>query len=270
MLRLSSKISVKDFSVFTRAFANEPLFKQYERFGLNEFKFNYNYKDEDCSFWFGFLSNSEYLKGDSSLSNPNALHNFTIEFNPNKCEDNSYLLYILSHLHNIKIVSCDLACDLPFNINQLDFIPVNKSFKHMFDTPEGLTYYFGKGDNRIKIYDKTKEANLDYDLTRVEISVKVDKDLKDIKSIDFSKLTFPIVSCSEYQTTLEDNNIDDTLKVHLWAVEHGYPVQYMSRVYQKKIKDYKIKKSPIDFDTTLFNKALINYLDYYFNIKDYI
>lgn len=270
MLRLSCRMSVKDFSRITNYFSCEPLFKQYEQFGINEFKFNYAYKDDLCSFWFGFISNSEFIKGNASFSNPLALHNFTIEFNPNKCKDNKFLMFILKQMNDIRIVSCDLACDLPYNINQLEFIPQNKSFKHFFDTPDGLTYYFGKGDKRIKIYDKTKEANLDFDLTRIEISVKVDLLLKDIKSVDFSKLTFPIVSCSEYQTTLDDNDIDATLKVHLFALEHGYPLPYMSRVYQKKLKDFKIKKSPIEFNTSTFNKTLINYIDYYFHVNDYI
>lgn len=270
MIRLSCKISARDFALLIKAFSNEPNISEYEKSAINEFKMNFNYKDQDCSFWFGYLPNSEFYNSNSSISNPNALHNLTVEFNPNKCKDNKFLLYLLDHMQSIKLVSCDLACDLPFPITDLDFIPVNKSFKHILDTPEGRTYYFGKGDKRIKIYDKTKEAKLDYDLTRVEISVKVDKELKDIKSVDFSDLSFPLISCREYQLDFSDTELDSTLKAILFACDNGFPISYLSRRYQEKIKSYKIKKSSIEIDLALFNKTLINYLDYYFHVNDYI
>lgn len=266
MLRLSCKMSALDYANLIKPFSIEPCFSMYEKSAINEFKMNHNYKGVDCSFWFGYMPNSEFYNNSVSISNPKALHNFTIEFNPNKCQDNKYLIYILEHMFDIKLVSVDFACDLPFSITDLDFIPVNKSFKHILDTPNGRTYYFGKGDKRIKIYDKTKESNLDYDLTRIEISVKVDKPFKELKTVDLSSLVFPLVSSSEYQLDFSDTNLDSTLKAILFACDNGFPVSYLSRRYQQKVKDYKIKKSSIEICPSLFYKTLINYLDYYFNV----
>lgn len=271
MLRLSCLLTPVEFDNMVKAFRFEPNAKQYEQFGLDQFKFNLSYRDENCGFWFGYISNSESINGGSNLMNVNNRHNFTLEFNPNKCKDNKFLLFVLGNMHNIKLVSCDLACDIPCSIVDLDFIPINKSHKVTFDTPDGITYYFGKGDKRIKIYDKTKESNLDFDLTRIEMSVKINKLLTDIKSIDFSSLVFPLVSIKEYQVNLEDLNIDSTLKAVLFAVDNGYPVSFLSRRYQEKVKDYKIKKSPIEIVGANFNKTLFKYLCFYFPfVNDYI
>lgn len=270
MIRLSCPLNSYEFNNILKPFTLEPNAKMFENFQLDKFKHNVNYVGENCSFWFGWLSNSELLKGNASLQNPLVRHNFTCEFNPNKCRDNPFLQFVLDNMHDIKIVSVDLACDFPFDITELDFTSVNKSHKTTFDTPEGITYYFGKGDKRIKIYDKRKESNLDYDLTRIEMSVGLNILLKDSKSIDFSKLCFPIVSTSSYQTNLEDLSLNDTMKVVLFALDKGYPISHLSRRFQEKVKNYKIKKSLIEITPSHFNKTLVNYLDYYFNIKDYI
>ena len=43
---------------------------------------------------------------------------------------------------------------------------------------DNKTYYIGRSNNRIKIYNKKLESNLDYDLTRVEITSKIDLEYK--------------------------------------------------------------------------------------------
>ena len=45
---------------------------------------------------------------------------------------------------------------------------------------DNKTYYMGRTNNRIKIYNKKLESGLNYDLTRVEITSKIDLNIKDI------------------------------------------------------------------------------------------
>ena len=65
MIRLSCPLNSYEFNNILKPFTLEPNAKMFENFQLDKFKHNVNYVGENCSFWFGWLSNSELLKGNA-------------------------------------------------------------------------------------------------------------------------------------------------------------------------------------------------------------
>lgn len=95
-------------------------------------------------------------------------YEFKVIFNPNKVGNEKdlleqILLYIFSASikTTLTITNIDVAFDFPFKKKVVHF---NKTYEKIVNF-KGTEYLKG-----IKIYDKSKESNLDYDLTRVEIS----------------------------------------------------------------------------------------------------
>lgn len=207
--------------------------KEYTSAKIENFFYNYVIEiEEGKSFWFGFLHNNE------KREDRNEFYNFTIEFNPNKIKDNKILMYILGLSGNWYIKSIDLAMDLKINILDLivDFSGRSemKIISHGYDDK---TIYLGKGDGRVKVYNKKRESNLNMlgDLTRVEITrTYEDFDIRNIKLFRFGE-RFPSIYLNSYVYSLSDYN-DKTLLAILYAVQNGFPIKDLTRVYKKKIK----------------------------------
>ncbi len=123
MLRLKTKITYSDFSKIEfklKSIYSKFIKDFYISNSISSFKYNYNIElKEGCSYWFGFLHNSETINNKNSLQNDNTKYNFTIEFNPNKVPINSFLLYILSIGREWVIKSLDIAIDMKINIMDL-------------------------------------------------------------------------------------------------------------------------------------------------------
>ena len=234
----------------------------YQSFGISDFKYNYNIEiGEGKSFWFGFIHNSELLK-DKSISNDNTTYNFTIEFNPNKIENRGILKCILSISDDWSIKSIDMAMDLKLNI--LDLCGLDKGRKKDFRMfTQGLdnrTYYMGRSNNRIKIYNKKIESNLDFDLTRVEITSKIDRKIKEIFFYDYN-IKLPDLYLNDYMYSFDDYKDKTTLAL-LYAVQSGYPISDLSRRHKVKIKNlleggYKINLSN-EYCTKALHKCIYN------------
>ena len=126
------------------------------------------------------------------------------------------------------------------------------------------TIYLGKGDNRVKIYNKKKESNLNIqgELTRVEISNKLDDfDISDIYKLKYDG-NFPNIYLNKYLYSFDDYK-DRTLLAILYAVQNNYPVNDLSRVYKNKIKrllqgGYKICFSK-ESVTQVLRKTIFSY-----------
>lgn len=237
MLRLKTFISYSTFSEIEFRFNTcwkDYIKKFYTTGRMKEFFYNYVVEDEkENSFYFGFLHNSE-----KRIDNENSKYNLTIEFNPNKLKDNKIIEYILSLSGEWYIKSYDIAMDLKVNI--LDLI-VDKSGKRkiqmLSNGYDDITYRIGSGDCKVKLYNKKKESNLQIcgDLTRIEVS----RTLEDypIQKIALFKYDgfFPKIFLNEYVMSLSDYN-DKTLLALSYAVQHGFPLNDLSRVYKEKIK----------------------------------
>lgn len=265
MIRLKTFLT---YSVFTEIeFRFKTCWKDYvKKFWTTpqqkQFFFNYDIEvGEGNSFWFGFCHNTERR----SFSE-NAEYNFTIEFNPNKIKDNKILKYLLSLSGKWFIKSFDLAMDLKINI--LDIITdisgrqKNVIISYGFDDK---TICIGKGDGRVKIYNKKIESNLNItgDLTRVEVTRELDDfPISDMKKFDFGDC-FPSLYINNYIYSLSDYN-DKTLFAILFAVQNGFPIKDLSRRYQEKIRTMLEGGHKIRFDRITATQVVNKTIFYYF------
>lgn len=125
------------------------------------------------------------------ISKPNLI--LTFEFNPNKTDFSCIKDFINKFKNNWIIKKIDLAIDLPGNINEFQFQNSTKRSNMVFyNDLHNRTIYHGKGNGHIKIYNKMIESNLEYELTRFEITKEIDLLFDDLKSsiIDFNFLTY--------------------------------------------------------------------------------
>lgn len=259
MLRMSTEMSVGEFSKFELKFNlryKDFIKKQWHAFGIADFKNNYNIElSESCSFWFGFLHNSEIPKIDSGKK-----YNFTIEFNPNKLKDSEVILYILSFSREWSIKQFDIAIDIPVSI--LDICGLDK--KHYKDIRifnagfDNKTIYIGRTNNRIKIYNKKKESKLTIagDLTRCEVTCKINhlykrdflKPIINLPNLYTNHFYFAFreVGDDDFIATIPDK--DKTLYALLYAVQQGYNLNDLSRKYKTRISELLKGDDLIKFD----------------------
>ena len=270
MIRLKTYISYSLFSELEFRF--NTCWEQYvEKKWISgrafSFFYNYNIKIENgISFYFGFLHNSEKRSENDSLK-----YNFTIEFNPNKVQDNKILLYLLDLSGEWYIKSLDMACDLKINI--LDII-YDKGLKRSVMTIssgfDDKTYRIGKGNGHIKIYNKKRESNLDidYDLTRVEISMEYDDfDVKNMIIYKFDKKVFPELYLQKYCYSFSEYK-DKTMLAIMYAVQNGFPINELSRAYKTKLKNMLECGHKIKFNHIAATQAVTRIVFGYFNRRD--
>ena len=269
MLRLKCLISSNHFESAVAKFF--PIFffffEKWDSTRINEFYHNFNYSDDDCSFWFGFISNKEMSVSSGSLYNENRTFNLTVEFNPNKVKNNKLLLHILKCSSSWIVKSVDFAVDVKTNI--LNICGFDKGQKNCFQTYDcgfdNKTYYIGIGNNRVKIYNKSIESGLNYDLTRIELTRYFGEgdSLKVIKHFKYYGY-FPELFLKDYQISIDDLQSDKTLMGLVFAVNNGFPLHDLSRVYKVKVKEFLQKKKPIKIDFNCLSDVLVRYLAYYF------
>ncbi len=265
MLRVKTYIShvyfsELEFRLTTRW--HDFLNKKWESYDCREFQYNYTMNAGDSTIYIGFLHNNEKRNVlDETLG-----YNLTIEFNPNKVRNNKILDYIFSMSDNWFIKSCDIALDLPINILNVIYDKGLKRKYKIFGTGgDDKTIMIGEGQGRLKIYNKKRESNLFIvgDLTRVEVSTSFDDfPISMIKVLDVPDV-FPSLYTNNHIFTLDDYK-DKTLLACLYAVQSGFPINDLSRVYKKKVKNMIEGGSRIKFDTKVATKVLRKTLFNYF------
>jgi len=270
MIRLKTYISYSLFTEVEFRFNTcweEYVEKKWTSGRAFNFFYNYNIKIEDgISFYFGFLHNSEKRSDNDSLS-----YNFTIEFNPNKVQDNKILLYLLDLSNEWYIKSLDMACDLRINI--LDIVydkGLKRSVKSISNGFDDKTYYIGKGNGRVKIYNKKRESdlNLDYDLTRVEVSLEYDDfNIKNMIMYKIDKKVFPELWLQKYSYSFSEYK-DKTMLAILYAVQNGFPINELSRAYKTKLKNMLEMGYKIKFNNVAACQAVSRIIFGYFNRRD--
>lgn len=121
---------------------------------------------DDCSCTFGFWLNGtreDMYKGFIDV-NPNKVFHkdeFWHDFN-----------FIRSCTGNLEIARLDTAIDIPVQRQNILLYADRRRYELVRYSPENKTEYLGirSSDNFVKIYNKTIESKLNYDLTRVEIT----------------------------------------------------------------------------------------------------
>lgn len=278
MLRLSTRITYNQFSELEFRFKTlypYSVKKYYESTVLRDFKYNYIFTDkelrqpgddffeqrEEHTFWLGFLHNTEIS------SSENAKFNLTIEFNPNKLKDFSLILCVLGSFGGWKLKSYDLAIDVPINI--LDIcLPDKKRKKDLRIFSNGfddLTYYIGRSNGRVKIYNKKKESHLDIsgELTRIETTIEHDG--YDIEKIQFYHLDKEFIELftNEYLYTFKDYD-DKTLFAVLYALQCGFDPNMLTRAYKQKVKQLLEGGHKLIFKKSCAETVLKQVIVYYF------
>lgn len=257
-IRLKTYINFQQFNDLEN-YINIYFKENIKNFWLSDKKgaFHYNYNieiEEGKSFIFQFMHNNESI----SYNDIEKVYNFTIEFNPNKLRDNFLLIHILNSFCNWLLRGFDLAIDIPINILDL-VIDKNRKRKFFMQSYGGdnVTYYLGtkEKDGSVKIYNKKVESDLPIvgHLTRIEISRKYDDyDIKGIKNYEFGEQFLPILYLNQYLATFSDViGKDKTLLGLLYAVQHGYSINNLSRVYKEKIKNMLEGSSRIQFSNKI-------------------
>ena len=103
-----------------------------------------------------------------------------IEFNPNKVlnypQFQSDFEIIKAHMRFAKIERYDLAIDMPFIRNKIAMIKDNRIYECIRKSALDFTETLGKRNRvgRVKLYNKQIESDLDYPLTRLEITGDID------------------------------------------------------------------------------------------------
>lgn len=100
-----------------------------------------------------------------------------IEFNPNKCMSDklcSYdLAFILSRCVDVEVKRYDLAIDIPYDRELVHMRKDCRKYELHQKSYADRTEYLGQRNNpgRVKLYNKQLESELDFPLTRLEITL---------------------------------------------------------------------------------------------------
>ena len=81
-----------------------------------------------------------------------------------------YLRLTTLHMH---VKRWDLACDVPVTRSDVQLFKDKRKYTQFYMSKEDFTEYLGQSDSagRIKVYNKTLESQLNYDLTRIEVTL---------------------------------------------------------------------------------------------------
>lgn len=266
MFRVKTYITYSKFSDIQ--FMIDTAYKdKVNRFWISDRKqnFHYNYSIEvgdGKSIYFGFMHNTENPR----FNKEDTTYNFTVEFNPNKLKDNSLLMYLLNISGDWYIRSYDIAFDVPINILDLITDMSGRNFERVDNRGyDNKTIYLGKGDGRVKIYNKKRESDLNLvgDLTRIEISREMDDfEIRKVVGLKYDNV-FPIVYTNNYIYSLSDYKDKTTLAL-LYAVQHGFPLRDLTKTYRSKIKSMLEGGYKIKFDNKVVTDVLRQTIYYYF------
>lgn len=245
MIRLKTRIPADLIQPFMQSLMNMPDVEYWQRKRISEYRHNWTYSvnlieadgtPQKYSFYIAYQHNTE---------RPGLNYNFVIEFNPNKCPMDGVLKQIIDNYFigaKVQVVSADVAIDFPVNIRNIVFDRKRKRMYKYFESPgDGISHYFGNGGpGQVKVYNKTAEANLKYDLTRYEVRIGVDSLVSNINSLQV-KIELPEVYILSDQITM-DMQKDKTLMAIIYAVCNGYPIHELSRDYRQKIKPLNVNE----------------------------
>lgn len=186
-----------------------------------------------------------------------------IEFNPNKCMNSKpfeeLLYFIRTCCWKMELKRYDLAIDIPTERKNVRLIRDRRKYE-MIMNKGALTEYLGTRNEGgfVKLYDKTKESDLDYVLTRLEITLDKDKKLED---------AFPTVYIVNSQLAFTAvNNLNSTEMVILELLQNSETPQYylkrLGRKMQNKLKDYLVYDNQFVYDKKIYSTLRISLEQY--------
>lgn len=171
MLRVVFEMRSDCVNDIGRHFAN-PLRSDIREYPINLTEFKYrnlfvvDYGQSTMTVGIGFngTNKQESLKG-------------FFEVNPNKCmgsmKIHSDLSYLLCRCVDYSVVRWDLAIDIPHDREHVHMRKDRRKYELSQTSYANRTEYLGQRNapGRVKVYNKTLESELDYSLTRVEVTM---------------------------------------------------------------------------------------------------
>ena len=94
-----------------------------------------------------------------------------------RCQIKEVLLEVIENLwpcvEDIRIKRWDLAVDVPYGRDCVQLIKDNRKYSQFYKSAQDFTEYLGSmsSPGRVKVYNKQLEAELDYPLTRIEVTL---------------------------------------------------------------------------------------------------
>lgn len=168
-----------------------------------------------------------------------------IEVNPNKCFIKPQCLvdvyYTLSRCIGWEVTRWDLAIDIPTDRMSVILGKDQRKYELTCKNKEDRTEYLGCRNDvgRVKVYNKTAESDLDYTLTRCELTLPNYSDLNFAMKLDS---IIPEVWIAGTDTGLELSNLSDmqAMLVEFIRKEEN-PTLYLKRLkweQRKKLEPY--------------------------------
>lgn len=155
-------------------------------------------RGDKASFYLGVVLNSGSDK----------LEQWKLEFNPNKILPCPFFVKMLGLLKKytvpsrVKLKSWDLSIDFPLNRLVVSLVRDKRMYQLITKSDLDRTEYLGTrhSDGFCKLYNKTIESGLDYDLTRFEMSVSsvnyliIQSKMPKLLILHNSQMTFDVLS----------------------------------------------------------------------------
>lgn len=233
MLRLKFTCFIQDFQKLMNNLCFDNVnYKYYESFGYFKYRHIWVVDIGLSTLTIGYSLNNYKSKYDGDVG--------FVEFNPNKCIiDNKFFDFYnrLSYcFKTCDIASYDIAVDLPIKRkyccinreNQKTYTTISKDFEL-----NDLTEYLGliHSNGTIKLYNKTIESKLDYDLTRFEFTYN------SLKKRDIQKLLVVVRIDNSYSMSLiSDLSINDKILLNYLLNDKNFNSNFYQLSYRKRVK----------------------------------
>ena len=265
MVRLLVRLRPGEFQTIFDYQARMPDISYYMSNRVKDYHYNIVVKKEKYSYWMGYKHNGDLDNCD-----------FVLEYNPNKVRNDILVDYVLNNYFNKvtcydiryspRVCSVDIAVDIPVNILNCLLFKQTKGRYLFYSGSTGraddFTVYIGKGLGRVKIYNKALESGLNYDLTRYEVSLKLNKPLQSIRTVKVDVETKPVLKIIDMQFGM-DAETRATLNGFL---QEPYLINQLSQYKRKKYREMIDNCVDFKLDNKEIERVIIEYVDNNMNL----
>jgi len=261
MVRLRTELSNEFVEMCIARFGGEPNCNYYRKSSIKEHRHNFHFEDYSlfgkCKFWLGVQHNS---RGSSPLVD------LVLEYNPNKCVGSPILDYILSNFYinnpHAEVRKMDVAIDIPTNILDLRLYKDRRDLTVIDKGSDNKTYYVGArgSEGHIKLYNKKRESDLDYELTRYELTITPKEYIDKIVG-SYSLDPGLLISVTDVNNFQLDMDLKGQDKLNIIAcIDNPSLLSLLDKRKAKKIKDTISSISPVCFDIGSINNTISDFL----------
>lgn len=216
--------------------------------------------DDDRSFWLGIG-----LVGNGVLED-----RCRLDFNPNKVANDANFQqihqFLIRNSREVcrKIPRFDLAVDIPVERNRCFLVKDRRMYIERRHGSEFTQYLGSKSSTvgRVKLYNKAIEADLNYPLTRLELTLDPTQ--------DYEKVNFPVVYYIDAAENVDEAvRVTDTERFILNALLQGYgSLDGLGRKTRKKIENVlKFYMKEVTIPKCTYGTMLEQLNHLYLNVK---